>query len=75
MKAHGGFKAATKAIGKVDLGSKGSFKVHKGRLHRDLGIPEGEKIGEKRISKALHSKNPRIRREARSAKGLTHMHK
>lgn len=29
---------------KVDLGDKGSFSVHKGALHRALGIPEGQKI-------------------------------
>jgi hypothetical protein len=29
---------------KVDLGSKGSFSVNKGGLHRALGIPEGKKL-------------------------------
>ena len=29
---------------KVDLGSKGSFSVNKGGLHRALGIPEGQKL-------------------------------
>ena len=58
---------------KVDLGDKGSFSVRKGALHRALGIPEDEKIGQKRISAAMHSKNPETRKEARSAKGLTHM--
>jgi hypothetical protein len=29
---------------KVDLGSKGSFSVSKGGLHRALGIPEGKKL-------------------------------
>ena len=28
----------------VSLGSKGSFNVHRGKLHRALGIPESEKI-------------------------------
>jgi hypothetical protein len=58
---------------KVDLGKKGSFTVHKGALHRALGIPEGETIGQKRIKAAEHSKNPETRREAVSAAGLTHM--
>jgi hypothetical protein len=57
----------------VDLGKKGSFKVRKGALHRALGVPEGEKLGQDRIRKALKSRNPEIRRMARSAKGLTHM--
>lgn len=60
-------------IEKVKLGKKGSFNIRKGALHRALGIPEGEKIGQTRIKAALHSKNPETRREARSAEGLTHM--
>lgn len=58
----------------VKLGKKGSFKVRKGALHRALGVPEGQKLGQARITKALHSKNPQTRREAASAKGLTAMH-
>lgn len=57
----------------VDLGKKGSFTVREGALHRALGIPEDETIGQARISKALHSSKPSVRRMARSAKGLTHM--
>jgi hypothetical protein len=59
----------------VDLGEKGSFSVRKGALHRALGIPEDEKIGQKRIDSAMHSNKPSIRDMARSAKGLTHMAK
>lgn len=58
----------------VKLGKKGSFKVHKGALHRALGVPEGQKLGAGRISSALHSKSPSVRRMAASAKGLTAMH-
>ena len=57
----------------VSLGKKGSFKVKKGALHRALGVPEGEKLGQSRISAALHSSSPSVRRMAASAKGLTHM--
>jgi hypothetical protein len=57
----------------VDLGSKGAFTTHPGKLHRALGIPEDEKIGQKRIGQALHSSKPAVRRMAASAKGLTHM--
>ena len=57
----------------VSLGKKGSFKVRKGALHRALGVPEGQKLGQARIKAALHSKNPQTRREAASAEGLTHM--
>lgn len=62
-------------VEKVKLGKKGSFNIRKGALHRALGIPQGEKIGQKRIKAALHSKNPETRREAVSAEGLTHMKK
>lgn len=57
----------------VSLGKKGSFKVRKGALHRALGVPEGEKLGQGRIRAALHSKSPEVRKMARSAEGLTHM--
>lgn len=76
MKAHSGFRsvhAATK-VKTVNLGSKGSFKVHKGKLHRALGIPEGQKIPAKRLLAAMHSNKPGVRRMARSAKGLKAMH-
>lgn len=59
----------------VELGKKGSFKVKEGSLHRMLGIPEDQKIGEKRMEQAEHSRNPVIRRKAISGIGLSHMHK
>lgn len=43
---------------------------HPGKLHRDLGVPEGKKIPAKKLEKATHSKNPSIRREANLAKTL-----
>jgi hypothetical protein len=43
---------------------------HKGKLHRNLGVPQGEKIPEKKLVKAEHSKNPTIRREANLAETL-----
>jgi hypothetical protein len=59
----------------VDLGKKGSFKVRKGALHKALGVPEDEAIGQERIRKAMNSKNPEIRKMAESAAGLTSMKK
>ena len=47
---------------------------NKGALHRALGVPEGEKIPAKKISKAEHSKNPKIRKEAALAKTLKSFH-
>lgn len=58
---------------KVDLGEKGSWTSHPGRLHRELGVPEGEKLGPARIDAALDSENPQTRRDARTAKGYAGM--
>lgn len=37
---------------------------HKGKLHRELGIPVGQKIPAGRLRAATHSSNPSIRRDA-----------
>lgn len=41
-----------------------------GALHKALKVPKGEKIPAKKLAKAEHSKNPRIRKEANLAKTL-----
>jgi hypothetical protein len=46
-----------------------------GKLHRELGVPQGKKIPAKKLMKAEHSKNPTIRKEANLAKTLKGMHK
>ena len=43
---------------------------HPGKLHRELGVPQGEKIPAKKLKKAEHSKSPTIRKEANLAKTL-----
>ena len=48
---------------------------NKGGLHRSLGIPEGQKIPEKRIVKAEHSSDERVRREANLAMTLKSLRK
>lgn len=58
----------------VDLSKKGSFHVEKGALHRMLGVPEGEKIGQERMRKAAKSSNPLLRKRAIAGLGLSHMH-
>lgn len=58
---------------KVNLGKAGSWTSHPGRLHREMGIPEGKKIPMSRKRAALKSKNPQERRDARSAIGYAHM--
>lgn len=47
--------------------SRVAAHTSKGGLHRSLGIPEGEKIGAKRIAKATHSSDEKTREEARLA--------
>ena len=75
MSAIKGFKAAHAKMTEVNLGKKGSFKLHKGALHRALGVPEGEKIPAKKMAAASNSKSERVRNMARSAKGLKAMGK
>ncbi|GEM_PF-770912 len=48
---------------------KGAIK-HPGKLHRELGVPEGKKIPARKMAKAEHSNNPTIRKEANLAKTL-----
>lgn len=42
----------------------------KGKLHREMGIPTGEKIGKSRLAKAAHSSNPEIARDAKRAQTM-----
>lgn len=53
---------------------QGAIK-HPGKLHRELGVPEGKKIPAKKMAKAEHSKSPTIRREVALAKTLSKMRK
>lgn len=46
-----------------------------GALHRALQVPPNEKIPEKKIEKATHSSNDRLRREAVLAETLKGFHK
>lgn len=50
-------------------------KSSKGKLHRELGVPEGEKIPAKKLAKASHSKSPTIRKQVALAKTLKKLHK
>lgn len=45
-------------------------KSSKGKLHKALGVPVGEKIPAKKLAKAEHSSNPKIKKEAVLAKTL-----
>ena len=48
---------------------KGAIK-HPGALHKELGVPEGKKIPEKKLAKAEHSKNPLLKKRAVLAETL-----
>ena len=52
-----------------------SKKGSKGKLHRELGVPEGKKIPEKKMAKAAKAKSPTIRKEVALAKTLKKMKK
>jgi hypothetical protein len=43
---------------------KKAFGAHPGRLHRALGVPEGEKIPEGKMEQARGSKDPHMRKMA-----------
>lgn len=42
-------------------------KVKKGALHKELHIPQGEKIGKSRLEELKHSTNPKLRKRANFA--------
>jgi hypothetical protein len=50
-------------------------KTSRGKLHRELNVPEGEKIPAKKMAKAAKSKNPKIRKQVALAKTLKKINK
>ena len=46
----------------------------KGKLHRELGVPEGDKIPKGRLREAMHSKNREIRDDAIRADTMSKWH-
>ncbi len=48
---------------------------HPGALHKALHVKEGDKIPAKKLEKAEHSKNPKVKKEAVLANTLKHMNK
>lgn len=46
----------------------------KGKLHREMGIPEGEKIGAARLAQAARSSDPEKRRDAIRAQTMAKWH-
>jgi hypothetical protein len=47
---------------------------HPGALHRQLGVPQGQKISAAKLAKAVHSNNPTLRRRANLAETLKGFH-
>lgn len=45
-------------------------KSSRGKLHRELHVPEGKKIPAKKLAKAAHSKSPKVRKQVALAKTL-----
>lgn len=45
-----------------------AFGKHPGKLHRRLGVPEGQKIPASKLKKAAQSEDPSLRKEAALAK-------
>lgn len=52
----------------------GAIGENKGALHKRLGVPEGERIPDEKLEKALHSRNAKERKEAQLAKTLKSFH-
>lgn len=42
-------------------------KSNKGKLHKALGVPAGQKIPADKLNAAAHSTNPKLRKEAQFA--------
>lgn len=52
---------------------KGAVK-HPGALHKDLGVPEGEKIPADKLEAATHSDNPTVAKRAHLAETMKGFH-
>ena len=52
-----------------------AMHMKKGALHKEMGIPEGKKIPEKKLEKAEKSKSPLLAKRAKLAKTLRGLRK
>lgn len=52
-----------------------AMHMKKGALHKEMGIPEGKKIPEKKLNKAAKSNNPKLAKRAVLAKTLRGLRK
>lgn len=53
----------------------GAVGKHKGALHRELGVPEGQKIPAAKMAQAARSSNPKERKQVALARTLGKMHR
>jgi hypothetical protein len=67
-----GLKEPAKASKKVDLGKAGSFKIHPGKLHSALHIPQDQKIPVSKLE-PKRSDSSELKHEKASAKGFRAM--
>lgn len=44
---------------------------HRGKLHRSLGVPQGQKIPAGKVAAAKHSPSPELRQEATFAQNAS----
>ena len=54
------------------MAKKSSFKPggKPGKLHREIGVPVGQKIPPAKLAAATHSKSPTVKRDAIRAKTM-----
>lgn len=52
-----------------------AMNMKKGALHKELNVPEGKKIPEKKLNKAAKSDNPKLAKRAQLAKTLRGLRK
>jgi hypothetical protein len=61
-------------MGKSKNWISGAVK-NKGALHKELHVPLGEKIPAKKMKKAAHSSNPKLRKQVTLARTLSGLRK
>lgn len=63
--------------GSVNMADGGSIHIkpsHEGLLHKNLGVPQGNPIPEKKLSHALNSDSGAVRKRAQFAENAKHWH-
>ena len=79
-KSHAGKHARGGKVAKRDFGGRKSGggihvkKSHQGLLHKNLGVAKGEPIPAKKLAKAEHSSDPKVRKRAVFAENAKHWH-